>query len=57
MLIPPHLREHAGLEKEVIIAGVGWRIEIWDKARFDEELQKTRNRSHEISSVVAELGV
>ena len=57
VLIPPHLREHAGLEKEVIIAGVGRRIEIWDKARFDEELQKTRNRSHEISSVLAELGV
>lgn len=57
VLIPPHLREHAGLQKEVIIAGVGKRIEIWDKARFDEELQETRKRSHEISSVLAELGV
>jgi MraZ protein len=57
LLVPPHLREHAGLEKEVIIAGVGQRIEIWDKARFDEELQQTRDRSHEISSVLAELGV
>ncbi len=57
VLIPQHLREHAGLEKEVIIAGVGRRIEIWDKARFDEELQQTRDRSHEISSVLAEAGV
>jgi len=57
VLIPPHLREHAGLEREVIIAGVGRRIEIWDKARFDEELQQTRDRSREISSVLAELGV
>ncbi len=57
VLIPPHLREHAGLQKEVIIAGVGRRIEIWDKARFDEELQETRKRSHEISSLVAELGL
>jgi MraZ protein len=57
VLIPQHLREHAGLKREVIIAGVGRRIEIWDKARFDEELQQTRDRSREISSVLAELGV
>ena len=57
VLIPQHLREHAGLEKEVIIAGVGRRIEIWDKARFDEELQRTRDRSREISSVLAEAGI
>ena len=57
VLIPQHLRDHAGLEKEVIIAGVGRRIEIWDKARFDEEIQQTRDRSHEISSVLAEAGV
>ena len=57
VLIPQHLRDHAGLKKEVIVAGVGTRIEIWDKARFDEEIQKTRDRSHEITSVLAELGV
>ena len=57
VLIPAHLREHAGLEREVTIAGVGSRIEIWDKARFDEELQQTRDRSREISSVLAEAGV
>jgi MraZ protein len=55
--VPPHLREHGGLEREVIIAGVGSRIEIWDKARFEEEIQGTRERSHEISSLVAELGL
>ena len=57
VLIPPHLREHAGLEREVTIAGVGSRIEIWDKARFEEEIQQTRERSHEISSLAAELGL
>jgi MraZ protein len=57
VLIPQHLRDHAGLQKEVIVAGVGTRVEIWDKARFDEEIQRTRERSQEISSVLAELGV
>ena len=36
LLIPPHLREHAGLDREVTIAGVGARIEIWDRARWEE---------------------
>ena len=57
VLVPPHLREHAGLEREVTIAGVGSRIEIWDKARFEEELKQTRERSHEVSSLAAQLGL
>ncbi len=55
MLIPPVLRVHAGLEKEVTIAGVGPRIEMWDKPRFDAELMKTQARYDEIASKVAEL--
>ncbi len=53
ILIPPYLREHARLEKEVTLAGVGPRIEIWDKARFDEQHARTQARFHEISSEVS----
>lgn len=57
ILIPPHLREHAGLARDVTIAGVGPRIEIWDKARFEEEMQRMRESAHEISSVAAQAGL
>lgn len=57
LLVPPHLREHAGLERDVTIAGVGTRIEIWDKARFDEELRRIRESRHQVSSIAAELGL
>lgn len=57
ILIPPHLREHAELDREVTIAGVGSRIEIWDKARFDEELGSIRQQGREVSDVAAELGL
>ena len=57
ILVPPHLREHAGLEREVTIAGVGSRIEVWDKARFEEEMSRTRERAHEISSIAAQAGL
>ena len=57
ILIPPHLREHAQLQRELTIAGVGTRIEIWDKARFEEEVARTRERGHEISSIAAQAGL
>ena len=57
ILIPPYLREHAKLDKEVTIAGVGARIEIWDRARFDQELARTQARFREISAEVSKNAV
>lgn len=39
ILIPPHLREFAALEKDVIIIGVSSRIEVWSKAKWEEYLE------------------
>jgi len=36
ILVPQALREFAGLEKEIVVAGVSDRAEIWDKAKWDE---------------------
>ena len=35
LLIPQTLREHAGLERELIWAGMGRHIELWSKTRFE----------------------
>ncbi|MDO5690648.1 MAG: division/cell wall cluster transcriptional repressor MraZ [Tissierellia bacterium] len=35
ILLPPNLREYAFLDKDVVIIGVGDRVEIWDKERWD----------------------
>ena len=35
VLIPSHLKEFAGLEKDVVLVGVGKRIEIWSKEKWD----------------------
>ncbi len=51
--VPPYLREHAGLDREVTIAGVGPYIEIWNKARFDEAISFVGNHYDEISAQVA----
>ena len=34
VLVPPTLREHAALQRDVIWAGMGRQIELWDKERW-----------------------
>lgn len=34
--LSPRLMAHAGLEKEVVVTGVGSRLEIWDRKAWDE---------------------
>ena len=53
-MLPADLREFAGLKKEVIIAGVSTRAEIWDSAKWAESemLSSTDN----ITEMRLELG-
>lgn len=40
--IPTHLREYAGLDREVVVIGVGTRVEVWDAqawATYQEETE------------------
>jgi MraZ protein len=53
ILVPPYLREHAGLDREVTVAGVGPKIELWDKARFEKSLTQTNARYSEMARSVA----
>ena len=57
ILIPPHLRHYAGLEKEVSILDTGARLEIWDRARFQRELQSIQGQSQEVANEVGDLGL
>lgn len=54
VLIPPKLREYAGLQKEVVLAGVRNRIEIWDAERWQEN---EFDDVDEIAEHMAELGL
>ncbi len=39
ILVPPYLREYAGLENECVIVGVGNSIEIWSRDGWAQQLQ------------------
>jgi MraZ protein len=38
--IPAFLREHAAIKGDVVVAGVGSRVEIWDRQLWVQEQQK-----------------
>lgn len=53
ILVPQYLREHAGLDKEVVFAGVGSTVELWDTARFRRTLGRTQSNFRSISERLA----
>jgi len=36
LLVPPNLKAHAGLEKDVVLVSVINKIEIWDKGKYQQ---------------------
>lgn len=59
ILVPPNLREFAGLVKDVVLVGMGNRIEIWDQERWkniqlDEDDEETME---DIAERMDELGL
>lgn len=56
ILIPPHLRQYAALEREVVIAGVGRKIEIWNKDTFEAKRREMEESFDEDMSSLAEKG-
>jgi MraZ protein len=57
VLIPPNLREYAGLEKDIVLAGMIKVIEIWSKERFDEEMKRSTIDIDSFSKYMADLGI
>ncbi len=49
ILIPEVLRREAGLEKEVVVVGVGNKIEVWSKGRWQKTLEASRGRLEDIA--------
>lgn len=55
ILLPNGLREFAYLEKDVVVVGVGNRVEIWDKNRWNEST--TYDDMDEIADHMSNLGL
>jgi len=57
ILVPDYLKEYAGLEKKVVVAGLYDRVEIWDEKTWSEYKEKTESEVGDIAERLKELGV
>ena len=55
ILIPAGLKDFAALEKDTVLIGVGNRVEIWSKERYDGTV--TYEDMEEIAKHMSELGL
>src|SRR5262249_52516318 len=47
IMLPPKLLEHAGLAREVIVAGVHDHVEIWDRSAWRKEIADVEGRAED----------
>jgi MraZ protein len=57
ILIPQELRNHAKLEKDVSIVGVGNRVEVWSKEKWETYINGDSLTPDSLSETFAMLGI
>ena len=55
ILLPPSLREVAGLEKRVVMLGMGSRFEIWNENVLNQQREQEMNLGETASAEMARL--
>lgn len=53
VMIPAQLIEHAKLGKDVVVAGVNDRLEIWDRAAWRRELAEVEGSAEDVAERLA----
>ena len=54
--IPPALLVHAKLGRDVVVAGVNDRLEIWDRAAWQRELAEVEGSAEDVAERLAAQG-
>jgi MraZ protein len=57
VLIPDYLKKYAGLEKNVVIAGLFNRLEIWDENKWSDYKKNAEKNTDEIAEQLGKLGI
>jgi MraZ protein len=57
ILIPDFLKDFADLKTNVILAGVGERVEIWDAKRWEAYKRDIESKADAMASKLGEIGV
>jgi MraZ protein len=55
--IPGHLRDYAGLNRELVVIGASTRVEVWDKQAWDAYLNSSEDEFADIEEGVLPGGL
>lgn len=53
VLIPPHLRQYAGLEEDIVLVGMDRKIEIWQEKTWRDLFAKLENDFEGMLNILA----
>lgn len=56
ILVPDYLKEYAGLQKKIVIAGLFNRLEIWDEAAWKTYKSNLEKNTDRIAEKLGEIG-
>jgi MraZ protein len=57
VLLPANLKDHAEIDKDVVIAGVGSRLELWSVERWEEYQAEAAKSFEEITEKLVEFNL
>ena len=57
IVLPDYLRKYASMKKEVVVAGLYDRVEIWDMKQWDTYKKTTEREVGDIAEQLGELGL
>ena len=57
VVIPPKIREYAGLQKEIVVIGVSDKIEVWGLEQWNRYMEDPAFEAEEIAKVMEDLGI
>ena len=57
IILPEYLRTYGNIKKEIVIAGLYNRLELWDAEEWKQYTKKTESESNEIAEQMGLIGV
>jgi len=53
--LPPHLRQHAEIERDVVVVGLISRLEVWSRAFWQSHIEKIQKSAPQLAEQIEEL--
>lgn len=57
VVLPEYLRAYAGLDKNIVVAGLYTRLELWDEEKWAAYTKRVESDADQVAEQLADLGV